>query len=1097
MGRGEVSRAMTLDQYLRLATQSALAGYYPPVTYYGPNGKPTEREPNDFESYVTRAFMGNPIIFGLMQRRASVFAEARFAWRSRRNGKPGDLLPTDENLDILLNPWPNGTTGELLQRAIQDVDLGGNFYCVRENDRLRRLRPDWVQIVLSGDPLTEHRVNVIGYVYSPGGPDNGNYETYLPDEIVHWSPIPDPLAVYRGMSWITPVLKELAADRAATEHRINHLSNSASLGPVVKPPQGTSLDQFKKFVEAADARHSGPNASGKWVFLAPGSEISTIASTLQQLDLRGITGASETRLAVASGVPAVVAGISEGLQGSSLNAGNYQAAKRAWIDGSLRPLWRSVCAAFGTIVDLPDLSGLDLDKGVEAELWIDSADIAILAEDRQAQAAILSTQMTAIGAGITAGFKPKAVVIAIRDNDLSVLEDEHSGLLSVQMQEPGQNGDQSATDNSGDFAPDTQGQQDYQNALDASRSQILRAQGDTHAGAMIALVPSEQDAHRLAVDGGEPVDELHLTLYYLGDAKDIPASDRKSIVDAVKAAVDRNHVTALQGNVFGAALWNPHGDEPAWVLSVGDPQQRPVGQQTLAAIRRAIGDALAYGAPDFRMVRQHTPWASHVCVAYGADATDADELADKAGPVTFDRLRVAFGGKVTDIPLGDAKRSRISRARRPRDGDGDGFYDPDGKGPLPDRTPAPPRSRPADLTGAKGLSADPAVREVQIENRIRQAYAELPHRTRYVSLADIREHPLVRNLDRAEVDAALKGFVHQPGAYIESEMNSRTLLTARERSAALHIGGEENHYLRLDNATLRPVPKASTKATPAKKATKATPTHLDPDSFPGDIAIRLWSGENPSEIAADFDSRAKRLREAAQYPIYDDAPVERERLLALAEQQQAQTDRLRAVADLPLPPKPAGPAPLKALPAKPAPPKPNPRTVPPAPLPSRPMTPAEQKLADDFAAGRINKAQLRAILTGKTQETFQPEETLAFVRGMVTAGYITELARTGDQARLEAYLRRQNTVTLVAAAPFFGLHIPDNAGHDRIVALFHAQALKLEGPPPPPTRESLMSRKVVDLKASLRAAGLPVSGTKPVLVDRLLAAIQAATGGQS
>lgn len=36
-----------------------------------------------------------------------------------------------------------------------------------------------------------------------------------------------------------------------------------------------------------------------------------------------------------------------------------------------------------------------------------------------------------------------------------------------------------------------------------------------------------------------------------------------------------------------------------------------------------------------------------------------------------------------------ARVALILRARIPRDGDGDGFYDPDGKGPLPDRTPMP------------------------------------------------------------------------------------------------------------------------------------------------------------------------------------------------------------------------------------------------------------------------------------------------------------------------------------------------------------------------------------------------------------------------
>jgi hypothetical protein len=31
--------------------------------------------------------------------------------------------------------------------------------------------------------------------------------------VAHWSPIPDPLANFRGMSWLTPVLREIDADQ--------------------------------------------------------------------------------------------------------------------------------------------------------------------------------------------------------------------------------------------------------------------------------------------------------------------------------------------------------------------------------------------------------------------------------------------------------------------------------------------------------------------------------------------------------------------------------------------------------------------------------------------------------------------------------------------------------------------------------------------------------------------------------------------------------------------------------------------------------------------------------------------------------------------
>src|SRR5262249_23546489 len=158
-------------------------------------------------------------VFGVMKRRSSVFSEARFMWRKLEDGKPGDLF-YDDGLDILNRPWPNGTTGELLTRMIQDVDLAGNFYARRAGDRLWGLGPDWVQIILSGDPVSDPDIDIMGYVYTPGGPDNGEGVPYQVDEICHWSPIPDPDASYRGMSWLTPVIREIQADQAAVDHKL-------------------------------------------------------------------------------------------------------------------------------------------------------------------------------------------------------------------------------------------------------------------------------------------------------------------------------------------------------------------------------------------------------------------------------------------------------------------------------------------------------------------------------------------------------------------------------------------------------------------------------------------------------------------------------------------------------------------------------------------------------------------------------------------------------------------------------------------------------------------------------------------------------------
>ena len=150
-----------------------------------------------------------------------------------------------------------------------------------------------------------------------------------------------------------------------------------------------------------------------------------VGSDFQQLDFKNVQGLSETRIAAASGVGAVVAQLSEGLQGSSLNAGNYTAARRSASDKVFRPLWREFCGSMEQIVTVPR----------NAELWYDESDIAFLKEDRKDNAEIQQSKAQTIRALTDAGYTAESVVTAVENDDFSLLD--HSGLFSVQLQPPG------------------------------------------------------------------------------------------------------------------------------------------------------------------------------------------------------------------------------------------------------------------------------------------------------------------------------------------------------------------------------------------------------------------------------------------------------------------------------------------------------------------------------------------------------------------------------------------------------------------------------------------------------------------------------------
>jgi hypothetical protein len=379
-----------------------------------------------YRAITDLAYKSDSVVFSCMQTRARHFNQARFQFRRLRDGRLGDYFGTPE-LQVLEKPWVGGTTQSLLTRMIMHVDLGGNCFVVRKGDGLALLRPDWVTIVIGSNTNPEigawaTDAEVLGYVYSPGGYGTQGYETetFLPEDVAHWAPIADPEARFRGMSWLTPLIREVMADKAATESKLRFFENPTP-NMVVKFDT-PDLKEYEQQVAAFKDAHKGPRNAFKWMFTAAGVDATPVGANMQQLDYRLVTGAGETRIAAAAGTPPVIVGLSEGLQGSSLNTGNYQAARRNFVDGVILDLWNSAAGALSNIIAVPG----------DANLATDPRDISFLKEDAVEQAEILQKESITIRYLVDAGYKPDTVILAVTNNDLSLLE--HSGLFSVQLQ---------------------------------------------------------------------------------------------------------------------------------------------------------------------------------------------------------------------------------------------------------------------------------------------------------------------------------------------------------------------------------------------------------------------------------------------------------------------------------------------------------------------------------------------------------------------------------------------------------------------------------------------------------------------------------------
>lgn len=409
----EQRKTLSFDEYVNLLNQ------YPvrPLTSYNTT---TEAVAGDYATNVANVLKRNGPIFALIAFRTDLFSQVRWAYRQRRNGKPGDIFSNPAldtvNDDPQLNKW-----------LIIDNDLAGNFYGYRDQSSVTRLRPDWVQLAYD-KPLDAWNAQLAAVLYYEGGmagkgPDDAI--RFMPEDVIHWYDRPDPERKGLGMSWISPIAREIAADNAANTHKLKFFENGATPNLVMKFPEAITPAAVNEFKENFAEDNVGVQNAYKNLWLGGGADATVIGADLKQLEFSITQGKGESRLASAARVPAVLVGFSEGLQAATYS--NYASARRMASDGLLHPLWVSAAGAIGKVVRAP--SG--------AEFWYDAYDIPFLREDKDAEAKIRSTDASTIRQLVDAGFTPDSVVAAVQSGDWALLD--HTGLFSVQLQPPGSN----------------------------------------------------------------------------------------------------------------------------------------------------------------------------------------------------------------------------------------------------------------------------------------------------------------------------------------------------------------------------------------------------------------------------------------------------------------------------------------------------------------------------------------------------------------------------------------------------------------------------------------------------------------------------------
>jgi hypothetical protein len=346
--------------------------------------------------------------------RMSLLAEAVFCLQA----KDDKHLFGNTSLRILEEPWPDGTSGDLLKWMELDGGLPGNAYIWRPpgEDRLVRLRPDWTVIVteLVEVPGGGNYRRKIGYWVEPpkGVQGQGKGQFYPAEEVAHWAPLPDPQASFRGMSWLTPIAREIAADDGLTQYKIRYLENAASPNMLIKYAQKLAPGTVDRIRERITARYGGVSNAFKTLILDQGADATVIGNSLQQMDFSNVEGAGEQRILAASLVPGVLVGL-EPLRGAGRG---YQESMQKLANIWARPAWRGVCGVLSKFVDDPSVAAGG------SRLWFDTADIAALQDGEMERAQAALVRMQAVLAGIQAGCTLDSIVAAVDSGDYTKLQ---------------------------------------------------------------------------------------------------------------------------------------------------------------------------------------------------------------------------------------------------------------------------------------------------------------------------------------------------------------------------------------------------------------------------------------------------------------------------------------------------------------------------------------------------------------------------------------------------------------------------------------------------------------------------------------------------
>jgi phage portal protein BeeE len=407
-----------IDRYRSGYWEGMASGASTLTTYVGES----KREPamQNLVAAAMQAYETNGVVFACTLVRMMMLSEATFKFRSLKDKH----LYGNQDLSILEHPWPGATAGELWARMEQSVSTGGNAFVAKVEDDELLILPAHEVVIVSEVVTSSSGVRYkrpIGYDWDPTrlpGATEGKAapQFFTTDEVAHWSPIPDPMARFRGMSWLSPVLREVASDSAMTAYKTLYMDHGSPV-TAVKYDRALKPESVDYLMDRIAAKFGGVANAWRPLIFDQGAE-PVLSAGLDVLDFRNVQAGGELRICAAAGVSPILIGMGGSTYQQASSGGSYSAAMRQLADMHLRPLWRSACAALQHLV--PNVPS-------DAQLWFDTSDIAALQAAETEKAQVTQVSAAAILTFIQAGMTPESSVLAATSGDLTLLKpDPHA-----------------------------------------------------------------------------------------------------------------------------------------------------------------------------------------------------------------------------------------------------------------------------------------------------------------------------------------------------------------------------------------------------------------------------------------------------------------------------------------------------------------------------------------------------------------------------------------------------------------------------------------------------------------------------------------------